>query len=306
MEGTGSGTVKGLPGINCAGDCSDDIQVPNAPCCSQSSYIDRCSPAPIILCRLDWHTGSYTPTCNPKVIKVTMDDNKRSRPHLICLAGMQIASKVNFVEAKSVSVSKLCESVGLVQPPPTCPDDEAYCKPNQCLRRRKSAQTFNTINEILCKMAQTKYDLMVNKGPYKAQIDNSLCKTGKDRHPVPAKTPRTRLQAQACLITKCGPLIPQGRMIALPTPLRHGSIKKRVVRSRNVDLCKCGYYRRDERVISLRPFYGQLQGKPCNEWNRGSFHLFHLNEGVPYDRGGFRKSLQVHKSDGYHNNSTSV
>jgi hypothetical protein len=38
-----------------------------------------------------------------------------------------------------------------------------------------SVEAFNTVNDILCMVAQTRYDAMLNKGPYKAQMDLNLC-----------------------------------------------------------------------------------------------------------------------------------
>ena len=91
---------------------------------------------------------------------------------------MQIASKVNVIEAKSGTTVKPLR-IGQLGAPPTCPSD--YCNDQTSVYvEESSAQTFNTINEILCAMAQSKYDLMVNEGAYKAQIDKSLCKSGKD------------------------------------------------------------------------------------------------------------------------------
>ncbi len=44
----------------------------------------------------------------------------------------------------------------------------------------RSADAFNIVNEILCMMGQTRYDLMLNKGDYKAQIDMNQCSSSKD------------------------------------------------------------------------------------------------------------------------------
>ncbi|MBI5186105.1 MAG: hypothetical protein HZA01_10330 [Nitrospinae bacterium] len=44
----------------------------------------------------------------------------------------------------------------------------------------RSDEALQTINEILCMMAQTKYDSMLNLGDYKAQIDVSQCKSKKN------------------------------------------------------------------------------------------------------------------------------
>ena len=42
----------------------------------------------------------------------------------------------------------------------------------------RSADAFNTANSILCMMQQTRADLMLNAGNYKAQIDTSKCEEG--------------------------------------------------------------------------------------------------------------------------------
>lgn len=44
----------------------------------------------------------------------------------------------------------------------------------------RSSGAFDIINEILCMMDQTKYDLMLNLGDYKAQIDMNQCASGND------------------------------------------------------------------------------------------------------------------------------
>jgi hypothetical protein len=43
-----------------------------------------------------------------------------------------------------------------------------------------SIQAFNTVNEILCSIAQSKYDDMVGQGNYRAQIDVSQCSSSND------------------------------------------------------------------------------------------------------------------------------
>ncbi|MBF0132417.1 MAG: hypothetical protein HQL75_07515 [Magnetococcales bacterium] len=44
----------------------------------------------------------------------------------------------------------------------------------------KSGEALSTINEILCAVDQTRYDQMLNQGPYKAQIDWKQCQSSKD------------------------------------------------------------------------------------------------------------------------------
>ena len=43
----------------------------------------------------------------------------------------------------------------------------------------RSLESFSTVNEILCMLRQTRYDAMINKGPYVAQVDKNLCSTDR-------------------------------------------------------------------------------------------------------------------------------
>lgn len=42
----------------------------------------------------------------------------------------------------------------------------------------RSAEAFDTVNNILCMISQSRYDLMLNKGAYAALIDENLCGSG--------------------------------------------------------------------------------------------------------------------------------
>ena len=180
IAGEGTGTVKGTK-INCTGpDTGDCTEVLKVKAGSTSSKVFTLTAIPTGGSSFLGWTGGYTGT--EKVIKVTLDNDKTVTATFGELAGMQIANKVNVIEAKSGTTVKPLR-IGLLGDisPPTCPNDVAYCNDETNVYvAEESAQTFNTINEILCAMAQSKYDLMLNKGPYKAQIDMSLCKTGKD------------------------------------------------------------------------------------------------------------------------------
>ena len=44
----------------------------------------------------------------------------------------------------------------------------------------RSTEVFNNVNEILCQIAQTNYVAMTGKGPYKALINQNLCKGNDD------------------------------------------------------------------------------------------------------------------------------
>src|SRR5574337_1094168 len=43
----------------------------------------------------------------------------------------------------------------------------------------RSTESFQSINEILCMVRQTRYDAMVNSGPYLALVDENACKSDK-------------------------------------------------------------------------------------------------------------------------------
>ena len=44
----------------------------------------------------------------------------------------------------------------------------------------RSLDSFRSVNEILCSIRQSRYDLMLNKGPYIAQVDKNLCSSNRD------------------------------------------------------------------------------------------------------------------------------
>lgn len=44
----------------------------------------------------------------------------------------------------------------------------------------RSAEIFDTVNEILCMLDQSRYDEMVNKGDYRALVDNGQCSSDAD------------------------------------------------------------------------------------------------------------------------------
>ncbi len=180
IAGTGSGTVKG-PKINCTGpDTGDCEEVYKWTLKTTTPKVITLKVTTAAGSEFKGWTGDYT--SDAKELEVTMDDDKDITATFDRLAGMQIADKVTVIDAKSGTTVKPLR-IGLLGDlsAPTCPNDIAYCNDETNIYvAEESAQTFNTINEILCAMAQSKYDLMLNKGPYKAQIDMSLCKTGKD------------------------------------------------------------------------------------------------------------------------------
>ena len=134
-----------------------------------------------------WSGSVPEPPPTTRRIKVTMNGNKTLKATFALFSGAgaaKITSKVSVVDAKSpvtlpkpgVQSLRIGPLAGFEPPPGS---DYELDQTNVYVEER-SAESFKTINEILCKIDQAKYDEMLNKGPYKAQIDKNLCSSGKD------------------------------------------------------------------------------------------------------------------------------
>jgi len=89
------------------------------------------------------------------------------------VTGLAVASKVSVVDAKSSSGSAKLTALKILLSVPLSSD---YNKDQPVTYvQDRTTEAFSTVNQILCSMAQTKYDLMVNKGAYKAQINSKSC-----------------------------------------------------------------------------------------------------------------------------------
>jgi len=88
------------------------------------------------------------------------------------VTGLAIADKVSVVDAKAdQSAGKAASKTAA-----NVPSDSDYTKDRTFVYvNDRSIEAFNMPNEILCMIAQTKHTEMVNKGAYKALIDNKLC-----------------------------------------------------------------------------------------------------------------------------------
>jgi hypothetical protein len=93
----------------------------------------------------------------------------------VSITGLAVAEKVSVVEAKpGQGTSKLA---ALLFGGVTFDSTTEYMKdPSFTYVNDRSTEAFGTVNEILCMVAQTKYDVMVNKGPYQAMINSKLCR----------------------------------------------------------------------------------------------------------------------------------
>jgi hypothetical protein len=89
------------------------------------------------------------------------------------VTGLAIADKVSVVDAKAnQSPGKVTGKRVLAAVPASSEfiTDKTFVYVND-----RSIEAFSTPNDILCKVAQTRHAEMVNKGAYKALVDNKLC-----------------------------------------------------------------------------------------------------------------------------------
>lgn len=95
---------------------------------------------------------------------------------------LTVTEKVSVVDAQSGGGSAPARAPGrslAPSPPPVPSTSDYYTDRANVYVEERSVDAFNTVNEILCMIAQTRYDAMLNLGPYKAQVDTNQCK-GRD------------------------------------------------------------------------------------------------------------------------------
>ena len=109
------------------------------------------------------------------------------------VSSLKVAEKVSVVDASSTStkpalgkttVTGLTIMDARYLPTGWATTVDYYKDPQFVYIHERSGEALNTPNEILCMMAQAKYDTMVNKGNtdgyYLAQIDTNLCSQNQD------------------------------------------------------------------------------------------------------------------------------
>ena len=91
-------------------------------------------------------------------------------------SAMTVAEKVSVVDAQSGGGSGAPASAPGKIRAVSLPAGSDYNtdKVNVYVEER-SVEALNTVNEILCAIAQTRYDAMLNLGAYKAQVDTNQC-----------------------------------------------------------------------------------------------------------------------------------
>ena len=91
-------------------------------------------------------------------------------------AALKVADKVSVVDAKDdAGGASLRAGRAAVPPDSDYERDETFT-----FVEERSVEAFDTINEILCMAAQTRYEALLNVGPYKALVDRTQCETERD------------------------------------------------------------------------------------------------------------------------------
>ena len=90
-------------------------------------------------------------------------------------SSITLSAKVSVVEPKTTDstarTANAIDTTGFAATSEYTMDDSAT------FVYEESAEPLGTVNEILCKIGQSRPDLMLNAGNYKAQIDNNKCST---------------------------------------------------------------------------------------------------------------------------------
>ena len=94
---------------------------------------------------------------------------------------LTVADKVSVVDAKAETggAGKLLAKLAGVWSGAPAGSDYEKDLPSVYVHE-KAADSFGMVNEILCMMAQTKYGEMVNKGEYKALVNEKVCRGNDD------------------------------------------------------------------------------------------------------------------------------
>ncbi len=131
----------------------------------------------------DDDSTTTTPTTNPDTETELMPSAAAGSDSLT------IASKVSVIEAKedtgseslylntrsiSSEINRAIDTDGFAA------DADYNLDVTQVWVHEESVQAFNTVNEILCSIDQTRYGDMKGEGNYRAQIDTDQCSSGND------------------------------------------------------------------------------------------------------------------------------
>jgi len=95
---------------------------------------------------------------------------------------LTVAEQVSIVDPQETPSRVQALKIGALNLSPSdIPAGSDYYNDRQeVFVHERSAKAFELVNEILCSIAQSKYEDMLNAGDYKAQIDKNLCGSNDD------------------------------------------------------------------------------------------------------------------------------
>ena len=104
----------------------------------------------------------------------------------ISLSPLVVADHVSVVDPKSSGSPKPAAKgikalmIGLITSSQLPATSDYMTDKTTVYVNERSTESFRSINEILCSIKQSRYDAMVNKGPYLALLDKNLCSSNRD------------------------------------------------------------------------------------------------------------------------------
>ncbi|GMT42890.1 MAG: hypothetical protein IEMM0002_1301 [bacterium] len=106
----------------------------------------------------------------------------------VTVAALSIAERVSVIDANSSASSSpkakafkaLTDNLALGAVADLAATSDYNTDPQFVWVEERSTGAFDSVNEILCYISQTKYDSFVNRGAYIAQVDTSKCDSGRD------------------------------------------------------------------------------------------------------------------------------
>lgn len=98
---------------------------------------------------------------------------------LLSLSPLLVPEKVSVVDPQTTGSAKPLAASEKILTDFSATSDYRTDKVSVYVNER-SLESFKTVNEILCMLRQTRYDAMLNKGPYRAQVDTNLCRSDRD------------------------------------------------------------------------------------------------------------------------------
>jgi len=169
--GTGTGGTVTASGINCGSDCEGTYVAGKTITFTAQPYSDS---------KFTGWSGDVTGTKKTITITLTSDLNITATFDTKA-EGLQIAEKVSVVDTNSSQSQPALKMGHSSLNAAEFPADSDFNKDQTKIYvNERSAETFEIVNEILCMIGQTKYDEMLNKGTYKAQIDKNQCSSNND------------------------------------------------------------------------------------------------------------------------------